>query len=99
MTRNSAKPLPPDSPKHGTKQGYDYYRCRCEDCTEAWRLEIRRRRAIRKVKSWDAPHGTLSGYTNWGCRCQGCTEACSQNWHEVRKLRGEPREYPRRASE
>ena len=64
----------------GAGTAYANYGCRCEECTEANRRRIGRRRAERmaQVRESGLPasveHG-LSAYTNWGCRCEICSEA------------------------
>jgi hypothetical protein len=52
--------------------------CRCDDCTEAWRLHCEKQRQERHAKGLkrgDPRHGKASTYTNWGCHCQRCTNA------------------------
>lgn len=66
---------------HGTWNGYQHYRCRCDEC----RAENRKRAFEHKQKQWaqrvlvdgrlihpKAKHGTVSGRANYGCECQLC---------------------------
>lgn len=60
-------------PWHGTAGGYVNHRCRCDECTTAWKEHNRRQRASRVARApREAPHGTRSAYINWGCRCDRC---------------------------
>lgn len=63
---------------HGSASTYTNWRCRCDACREAWRIEFARMRRNRTRWLRDDPtlaqHGTESTYTNWGCRCAACTE-------------------------
>lgn len=69
------------STPHGTYYGYTYYRCRCNDCTEANLQQQHAASEKRRVRLLAdpslAPHGRYSTYTNWVCRCEPCTEANS----------------------
>ena len=68
-----------DSPWHGTTNGYNNLKCRCEACRAAWAEFCAEMRMVRRIKllSGDgAPtHGKASTYGNYGCRCQPCTTA------------------------
>ncbi len=33
------------NPRHGTVNGYNNVRCRCDDCRDAWAKYVQRRRA------------------------------------------------------
>lgn len=61
---------------HGTRNRYNNYGCRCEQCRD---VEREYRRAwVARARSRDVPehvHGTFNGYNNYGCRCQACTHA------------------------
>ncbi len=66
-------------PRHGTVGSYTNHRCRCPDCTEAWRrycIEdyLPRIRAV-GLPIGDARHGTYNGYYNYRCRCDECRAA------------------------
>jgi hypothetical protein len=64
--------------------------CRCDDCIEANRRRMRRRRAQMKADFLagrvSPPHGRRSTYINYGCRCRECTaahsEACRRYYQE-----------------
>lgn len=77
-------------PYHGTVTGYDYYRCRCAACKEAWReynIELRaNRKASRPDPRVHPPQCAVSAatYRNWGCRCCGC---CAANTAKMRRFR------------
>lgn len=60
---------------HGTTTAYTYNKCRCQECTEAWRAygnEARARRVEEGLADGDDRHGTKNGYVNYGCRCVEC---------------------------
>jgi len=62
--------------KHGgSGAAYANYGCRCDECTEANRVRIVRRRSSRKLSEFKGEHGKESTYTNWTCRCKSCSEA------------------------
>lgn len=72
----------------GSGSGYANYGCRCEPCTTAHRLRVRRRREERKAKG--VPEGVqhgVSAYINWCCRCPVCTEEHSRACRERRQRR------------
>lgn len=66
---------------HGASR-YSNYKCRCQECREAWSSYIQKRREQRVayVRANGLPdsvaHGA-SAYGNWGCRCVVCTKAHS----------------------
>lgn len=63
---------------HGTRQGYDEHRCRCDPCKEAKRIYRRNvDSAFRRgpLRTDDPRHGTPGGYQYWRCRCDLCREA------------------------
>lgn len=62
-----------DLPQHGTTHMYEAGKCRCDECREAKRVAIAKRRASLTPDS--ATHGTTNGYYNYGCRCDRCREA------------------------
>ncbi len=69
-----------DIPHGGAGTSYEYYGCRCDECRDAHRRRIARRKAERaaQVKESGLPDGVEHGksaYTNWGCRCDVCTDA------------------------
>ena len=63
--------------RHGTTNGYGNHRCRCAECTEAWKLAFRISRAAPRpeLQPGDDRHGTNSGYQYWKCRCVLCRAA------------------------
>lgn len=64
---------------HGLRSTYIHYRCRCDDCTEANRVDHKRgneTRAERLAANPSLrPHGNAQTYNNWGCRCDDCKAA------------------------
>lgn len=58
---------------HGTRNGYNYHKCRCEPCRTAAGEYARKRAADRDPGS--IPHGTPNGYKHYGCRCDKCKAA------------------------
>ncbi len=68
--------LAADDPRHGTENGYGNLKCRCADCTEAWRAYCQRRRETARAKAAAdpslVPHGTATGRDVMGCRCEPC---------------------------
>jgi hypothetical protein len=69
-----AKPI-----THGKYTSYTNRKCRCPECTAAWRewvAEARQRRAERlQADPTVVEHGKSSTYLNWMCRCAPCTHA------------------------
>jgi hypothetical protein len=88
--------LAPGDKRHGTRNGYQYYGCRCEDCRGANRDHgraeylkhhpgARSYRTPPLVETPDDPrHGTANGYVNHGCRCQPCRDANAAAMREYR---------------
>lgn len=67
---------------HGTRNGYSYYKCRCEPCKAAQsEYGHKRRGAPKPKKPWS--HGTLSGYTYRKCRCEDCKKAAAEYGRRV----------------
>lgn len=60
--------------RHGTKYSYRLG-CRCEDCVQANREDMRRWRGVwdGELLAGDARHGTAAVYGR-GCRCDDCAE-------------------------
>lgn len=61
--------------KHGSRSGYRYSGCRCDDC-RAWNAANVRRSRLRRVSRGIPPgakHGDRNLYVNYGCRCEACT--------------------------
>jgi predicted metal-dependent hydrolase len=73
---------------HGTVNGYNYHRCRCDDCCAAvaagWRA--RRERAT-QAPDKQVPHGTRHGHLYYGCGCGPCREANRTYLREYRARR------------
>lgn len=71
--------MDPSDPRHGTANGYNNAKCRCEKCRQAWADYVsvqRQKREGRSKKDGSSPkHGSSATYTNWRCRCDDCTEA------------------------
>jgi hypothetical protein len=90
--------LAPDDPRHGTRHGYVYFKCRCDLCRAAQAEYQRKNRADlreRLAEVFDSlPHGVHSTYNNWGCRCEACTavnsEVCARNYRRRRGLGVKP---------
>lgn len=74
----AAAPLDPDSPAHGTVNGYGNRGCRCDACREAHRKShsayMKRVRETGELANGDVQHGTSYRY-DVGCRCDACREA------------------------
>lgn len=81
---------PPWMPEgtHGTKHGYLYYRCRCDECTKA-NAESAARETARRAQEKVPPeiHGKASTYKNWACRCPRCKAAHSTQLKKTRARR------------
>lgn len=73
--RNPLGPVGKD-PRHGTRQAYKYWGCRCAKCRKAHAKE--RKEEIQRYEV--ATHGT-SGYHR-GCRCERCRIAVSARLRE-----------------
>jgi hypothetical protein len=65
----------PDDPRHGTVNGYNNLKCRCQACRAAWGARTKLRRAARTLSPDDPRHGKVTTYWNYSCRCPACTEA------------------------
>ena len=57
--------------------GYVLYRCRCEECVDAYNAlgETPRERRLNSPVKPPHIHGTWNGFSNHGCRCDKCYEA------------------------
>lgn len=70
-----------DHISHGTRAGYQYWKCRCLDCRAAIRIYMRGLRAKHLTEMRADPqhrrHGTDYGY-QCGCRCLKCTDEKSR---------------------
>jgi hypothetical protein len=64
--------------RHGTANGYNNQKCRCDRCKAGWAVYTRgvkeRRKAAAKDPQ-DPRHGTPAFYGNHGCRCDKCRAA------------------------
>jgi hypothetical protein len=69
-------------PWHGTYRGFQYYRCRCEKCVQAYRNRCRELQVQRSTR--EPPKHGLSGYVNYSCRCPICRAAQSEKNRERR---------------
>lgn len=81
-SRALANPLPEGDERHGTVNGYNNWRCRCEACSAAgarFNAAAKQERRKRGLPEGDGRHGTVNGYTNWGCRCTDCKAAVSKS--------------------
>jgi hypothetical protein len=74
----------PDDPRHGTVNGYNNHRCRCDRCREAQRIYINdynhrtgrhRPRVQYLAEDFPIQHGTETGYNR--CRCDECKAAAA----------------------
>jgi hypothetical protein len=77
----------PNHEKHGTRNGYNNYQCRCRKCSLAnanYQATVRRR-AQESGYTMGWKHGTWSTYSNYLCRCQPCTEAAAKYNRERRR--------------
>lgn len=88
-------------------EGYVHYKCRCPECSQAYRalgVTPRERRLAGPTPSH--VHGTWNGYSNYGCRCEKCLEACRAKyeygmaWRKANRasLRQKKREHRREQS-
>lgn len=67
---------------HGTENGYNRYKCRCNECRSAHSLYGKKRRLdnsekiqqnlLFKIKVGPTKHGTVRGYLEYRCRCTEC---------------------------
>lgn len=67
-----------DDPRHGTTNGYNNLKCRCQPCRNAWASDVassKERRSQRPIPNH--VHGTQNGYGNYKCRCAACTRVWS----------------------
>lgn len=72
------EPLSHDDPRHGTRNGYLNYKCRCNPCAEANRAYVaERRKNPTETRSKKSEHGTTGRYVR-GCRCAQCARAMSE---------------------
>lgn len=79
------EPLAEDDPRHGTRNAYLNYRCRCQACTEANRVyTAERRKNPTGTRSKTSEHGTRGRYSR-GCRCALCTEAMTEGERQRKK--------------
>ena len=72
--------LAADDPRHGTRNAYSNYACRCRRCTTAHNdacRPARLRRALAGLRPADPRHGTVNGYQHFACRCGPCCAANS----------------------
>lgn len=66
----------PTDPRHGTLNGYNNLRCRCDECTLANTESVRQLREERSKREVPPEiHGKATTYANWVCRCDACTAA------------------------
>ena len=85
------KPLDDDDPRHGSVNGYNNLKCRCDECraaNAAYRLDWLRRRGHNPIDDDDPRHGTIGGYTNYSCRCDKCRAA--NNAQQANYMRRHP---------
>ena len=77
-------------PRHGTSNGYNNLRCRCEPCRDAWNTYFvdylyrtgRRRPWPEYVASLPRTHGAAR--YNAGCRCDDCRRATRERKQRYR---------------
>lgn len=78
----------PEHPQHGTENGYCYYRCRCEACREAHRVQNYDRQ--KQATARPVPnhvHGTETGYVYYRCPCTECLENMRLIWRHRNEQR------------
>lgn len=79
--------------KHGgAGTAYSHYGCRCEECKEANRIRVAKRKKQRYLETKDPNdprHGSSSFYSNHGCRCEKCSEAARIKNHKAYMRRKE----------
>lgn len=90
--------------RHGTRSGYSYHGCRCDECTAASKAYSRSRQELKPRKPprepMPIPHGTESGYGHHKCRCDDCKSARREYIRRRREEKPEAyREYRRRSYE
>lgn len=82
--------LTPDDSRHGTTNGYQNHRCRCEACRAAHRAAhaayMSRVRNTGSLTSSAAEHGTAYRY-DVGCRCAECRSAHNKKSRENKARR------------
>lgn len=81
-------------PKHGTVNEYKKYQCRCEECCNAYRAYIGKRKRKsnkpvvlkheRPTPKWQI-HGEVACYKNGKCRCEPCTTAYREYTRKISK--------------
>ena len=71
--------LDPSDPRHGSANGYNNLKCRCDRCKDAWAVYVAKQRLTRSGRSRKGQasptHGREATYSNWLCRCAQCKEA------------------------
>ncbi len=87
--------------RHGTIDGYNRHRCRCDECKAAHRercITNRQRRLDQRIEvdgKFYSPiverHGTTNGYRNYGCRCAGCTAAHGRGCRDYYRAKAKER--------
>ena len=75
--------LDSEDERHGSVNGYQNLKCRCQDCRHAWAEDMRAKRRRRHDKmmageAQPAKHGTTGTYNNWMCRCPACSAVQAQ---------------------
>lgn len=76
QTASNVKPLDIDDPRHGTLNGYNTLKCRCDNCRAAKAAyQIDYKRPYKRLAADDPRHGTYNGYSNLKCRCADCRAA------------------------
>jgi len=86
------EPLPTASgePWHGTVNGYDRKKCKCEKCKKAnsdYAKKLREKAKIAPITGDESWHGTERGYTFRNCRCLFCKKTASDLARKRRDLR------------
>lgn len=73
-----SRDVPPAA--HGTITGYNYWKCRCERCTEKNReYHQARRKTAGTLPMPASAHGTDNGYKYYKCRCDECRFAYARS--------------------
>lgn len=73
------EPLSEDDPRHGTRNAYLNFKCRCDSCSSANRdyLAQRRKTGNTGTRKKTSEHGSTGRYVR-GCRCVLCAQAMSK---------------------
>lgn len=68
---------------HGTQNGYQWHKCRCEMCTMAHAINNMKYYKVKERK--EPEHGTIHMYSYYKCRCDECRRASTDHNRDYRK--------------